>query len=238
MYAPDVGPGEAAAAGALRAARERLLGALGQCDASDEQYPTAAISRAIDACSGTIDALEAGRALCGDLRAFRLRVTVPATSSRAPARIAIRLDQMRVSKPLEVNDYVVIRPPVGPALTTPRVAARNCFFNYAHAFEIPDRSPRSIALAKAADVEFAIWRYTAHFEVRIGHGTAELLASGRVPLLPLCFAAMSTAHIEFKTPDGEKTYYAFETTMRTAEPLVPGTRELIDEEIRLLGVSK
>jgi hypothetical protein len=69
----------------------------------------------------------------------------------------IRLDQMRTSKPLELNDYIIIRPPIGPELTTPRVVTRFCFFNDTHAFDIPDRSPRNIALAKASDVKFTIW---------------------------------------------------------------------------------
>jgi hypothetical protein len=227
---------EATVVTSLQETREKLLNALEQCDPSDDQYPTAAISKAIDSCSNTIYELEARRAFFPDLKLFRLKVTIPTTSSKTPAKIVIRLDQMRTSKPLEVNDYIVIKPPIGPALTTPRVASRHSFFNYAHSFEIPDRSPRSIALAKAADVEFTIWRYSAHFEIKIGYGTVDLLASGKVPILPLCFAATSTAHVEFKTPDGDKTYYAFETTMRTGEPLVPGTKDLIDDEVHLLKV--
>jgi hypothetical protein len=218
----------------LLAIRAKLQAALSQCDADDDQFPTAAIARAIERCSSTIDELQAKTVQLDSLKKFRLRVSIPKTSTRRPAHVVIRLDQMRTSKPLELNDYIVIKPPIGPELTTPRVATRFCFFNYTHAFDIPDRSPRNIALAKASDVEFTIWRYTAEFEKKIGQGRVDLLARAKAPLLPLCFAAMVTTPLEFKTTDGEKTYYAFETTMTTAEPLITERKEIIDEQVELI----
>jgi hypothetical protein len=214
--------------------RENLLKAFEQCDSDDDQYPTAAIQKAVDRCLNTISELEAQRVFFPDLKLFRIKVTIPTTSTKSPARIVIRLDQMRTSKPLEINDYIIIKPPIGPSFSTPRVAVRDCWFNYTHSFEIPDRSPRSIALAKASDVEFTIWRFTAHYEIAIGKGKVSLLARARAPVLPLCFAVMASTQLEFKTVDGEKTYYAFETTMTTAEPLVPGTKDLLDDQVHLI----
>jgi hypothetical protein len=225
---------EAAVVTKLHEIREGLLNTLEQCYPDDEQYPTAAITKAIDRCSNTIYELEARRASFSDLKLFRIKVTIPTTPTKCPAQIVLRLDQMRTSKPLEVNDYIVIKPPTGPPFTAPRAASRECWYNYTHSFEIPDRSPRSIALTKAADVEFTIWRYTAHFEIEIGKGKVHLLALAKAPLLPLCFAATSSTQLEFKTPDGEKTYYRFETTMTTPDPIVPGTKDLLEDQVYLI----
>jgi hypothetical protein len=234
VLAEDLGPSEQEVTAKLLEVRKKLQDALSQCDPDDDQFPTAAISRAIDRCSSTISELQAKTAQFDSLRKFRLRVSIPTASTRHPAQVVIRLDQMRTSKPLELNDYIVIKPPIGPELTTPRVATRFCFFNYTHAFDIPDRSPRNIALTKASDVEFTIWRYTAEFHKKIGQGRVDLLAHAKAPLLPLCFSAMVTTPLEFKTPDGEKTYYAFETTMTTAEPLIPERKEILDEQVELV----
>jgi hypothetical protein len=218
----------------LRETREKLLNALEECDPDDEQYPTAAVNKAIDRCSNTIYELEARRVSISDLKLYRLKLTVPTTSTKVPAVVSIRLDQMRTSKPLEINDYIVIKPPIGQSFTTPRVASRDCWFNYSFSFEIPNRSPRCVAIAKAGEIEFTIWRYTAHFEVAIGTGKNTVLAQAKAPLLPLCFAAMAATRLEFKTADGERTYYAFEMTMTTEDPIVPGTKDLLEDSLQLL----
>jgi hypothetical protein len=218
----------------LTAKQSTLEAALKKCDPTDEQHPTALLKQILDRISRTLAVLQDKTNSVPRLSKYRFRVSVPRTSAKYPAHINIRLDQKKTSKPLDLNEFFVIKPPLGPVLTTARVASRYCCVNYTHEFDLPDRSPQSIALAKASDVEFCIWRYTAQSEIAIGKGKIDLLAKAKAPLMPLCFAATASCPLEFKTADGDKTEYAFEVVLTTAEPLIPEAGALLDEQLILL----
>lgn len=211
-----------------------LSKALAKCDPEDELCPTASLRGIVERVARTLQALK-DRAVCrSDLGKFRIKVTIPRTSSRQSALVTIRLDQMRTSKSLDINYYVVIKAPTGDELTTPRVVSTATCMNYVHTFMIPDRSPRSIAFAKAADVDFTIWKYTPMAEVKIGKGRSTLIASAKAQVMPLCFAAVSSGPLDFKTPTGQKTEYVFEATLTTDEPLIPENGMTIDEQMELI----
>lgn len=211
---------------------EKLLQALSKCDPEDELCPTESLKKIIARVEKTLDALKSRSVKLTDLGKFRIKVTIPKTSSKKPAHIVIRLDQMRTSKSLEVGNFIIIKPPTGSPFNTPRIVSRSTCVNYSYSFDLPDRTPRTIAFAKASDVEVTIWKFVP--EMEIGKGHSVLLASAKAQVLPLCFSPVSSGPLEFKTPEGKKTQYVFEATLSTDEPLIPENGMCIDEQMELI----
>ena len=215
--------------------RDLLVDALAKCDPEDEIFPTDSLRTVVERVSRTLDALKSRSVKLNDLAKFRVKVTIPKTSSKKPAHIAIRVDQLPTSKPLERNDYVVITPPVGKSFTGPLVPSKWTTVNYAHSFDLPDRSQKTIAFAKTAIVEVAICHFTSTPELGVGTGKHSVIATAKVQVLPMCFAAVRSAQpLEFKTPDGKKSEYVFGMTMLAEEPLMPVNGLCIDEQVELI----
>lgn len=214
--------------------QQLLSDALEKCDPEDEFCPTESLRAVVERVSRTLDALNAREVALSELGKFRVKVMIPKTSSKKPAHITIRVDQQPTSKPLVRNDYVVITPPVGKPFTGPLVPSKWTTVNYSHSFDLPDRSQKTIAFAKTALVEVAIWHFTSTPERGVGTGIPSVVATAKVQVLPLCFAAVSTTPLEFKTPDGKKTDYVFGMTLLADDPLMPVNGLCIDEQMELL----
>lgn len=208
-----------------------LIQAFNACNQKDESSPHEAIRTVVDRMTRTMKSIEHKEAELSDLKKYKVRFVITKTPMNEPLDVNIRLDQLRTSKPLEKNQFIVIKTPLGPSLTTPRIVAANTCVNYTHSFTLPDRSQRSVAMMKASDVEFSIFQYITEFDKKIGKGRVEFVASAVAPLMPLCFSSMTFTPLEFKNNKGEKTNYVFETTMSTKEMLIPENDEIIIDEI-------
>ncbi|OHT12928.1 hypothetical protein TRFO_17088 [Tritrichomonas foetus] len=215
----------------LQEKRKKISDGLALCDTNADQSPAPQMQQIIDRIDKTISVL---KTIPIQLKHYLVRFAIPQSTTNRPLDVRIRIDQMPDSLPLDLNYFIVIKPPFGDTYSTPRVASKMTQVNYVHTFQIPDRSQRSISIAKSNEIVFQIYKYTTQFHIAVGKGKTYFVASAKAPLLPLCFSSHATTALEFVDQDGDPMDYKFEVSMLADEPLIPNNNLVIEEQIDLL----
>ena len=212
----------------------QLLKAVAKCDPEDDLCPIDSIQTIADRIGRTLAALKERSVKLTDLRQFMVKVTVPKVSSRKPVVITIRIDQLPTSRPLEVNEYLVIQSPMGEEHTMPLIVTKSVCVNYTRKFIVPDRTQRTIDFMRTAFIDVSIWKFTLTPELGLGTGKKSIVATAKTQFLPLCCSKVNSLQLDFRTPDRQKTDYVFSMTTSTDVPLVREFETCIDEQLALI----
>ena len=130
----------------LEAKKEKLVRALNQCEKDSDVSPYSQISQIINRIDHTIEKLKSEPVI---LRHYYVRFAIPKMSTLRPLKVNVRIDQMLDSLPLGLNYFIVVKPPIGDAISMPRVTSKMTQVNYTCSFQFPDRTQKYVSMAKA-----------------------------------------------------------------------------------------